>query len=73
LVEQHFDDVPWTIRQTALGIVLTLVPWILLALGLTFLGSQTPHTARLSPQLDAINAIITIKKKALGMKYEKQE
>jgi uncharacterized protein len=59
LVEQHFDNVPWTIRQTALGIVLTLVPWILLALGLTFLGSQTPHTARLSPQLDAINAIIT--------------
>lgn len=59
MVEQHFDDVPWTIRQTALGIVLTLVPWILLALGLTFLGGQTHHTARLSPQLDAINAIIT--------------
>ncbi|HLJ36563.1 MAG TPA: CPBP family intramembrane glutamic endopeptidase, partial [Ktedonobacteraceae bacterium] len=41
------------------GIVLTLVPWILLALGLTFLGNQAPRTTSLSPRLDVINAIIT--------------
>ena len=59
MAEQQIDEVPWTIRQTAFGIVLTLVPWILLALGLTFLGNQSPRTAPLSPQLDIINAIIT--------------
>jgi len=59
LVEQQRDEVPWTVRQTAYGIVLTLVPWILLALGLTFLGNSTPRTAPLSPHLDTINAIIT--------------
>jgi len=60
LVEkQHIDEVPWTVRQTAFGIVLTLVPWILLALGLTFLGNQAPRNTPLSPQLDVINAIIT--------------
>jgi len=59
LVEQHIDEVPWTVRQTAFGIVLTLVPWILLALGLTFLGNQAPRTTSLSPRLDVINAIIT--------------
>ena len=59
MVEQHIDEVPWTVRQTAFGIVLTLVPWILLALGLTFLGNQAPRTTSLSPRLDVINAIIT--------------
>jgi membrane protease YdiL (CAAX protease family) len=59
LLEQRIDEVPWTVRQTAFGIVLTLVPWILLALGLTFLGNQAPRRAPLSPQLDVINAIIT--------------
>ncbi|HLX41756.1 MAG TPA: type II CAAX endopeptidase family protein [Ktedonobacteraceae bacterium] len=59
MVEQQRDEVPWTVRQTAYGIVLTLVPWILLALGLTFLGNSTPRTAPLSPHLDTINAIIT--------------
>lgn len=59
MVEQHIDEVPWTVQQTAYGIVLTLVPWILLALGLTFLDNSAPHTAPLSPQLDVINAIIT--------------
>ncbi len=59
MVDQQLDEVPWTIRQTAFGIVLTLVPWILLALGLTFLGNQSPRSAPLSPQLDGINAFIT--------------
>ncbi|MEO8971817.1 MAG: type II CAAX endopeptidase family protein [Ktedonobacteraceae bacterium] len=59
MVKQHIDEVPWTVRQTAYGIVLTLVPWILLALGLTLLGNSAPRTAPLSPQLDGINAIVT--------------
>lgn len=58
-MEQHFDDVPWTAQQTALGIVLTLVPWIALALGLSLLGNQSQHTPPLTPQEDVLNAIIT--------------
>lgn len=58
-MEQHYDTVPWTTQQTALGIVLTLVPWIALALGLSLLGNQSPHTAPLTSQEDVINAVIT--------------
>src|SRR5207253_1427896 len=50
--------VPWTIQQTFLGILLTLVPWIILALGLSSLNGRSTRTAPLPPQLDLINAII---------------
>jgi membrane protease YdiL (CAAX protease family) len=52
------DIVPWTLQQTFLGVLLTLVPWIALALGLTGLNSQSVHPARLTPQLDLANAIL---------------
>jgi uncharacterized protein len=60
LVEQKFDEVPWTIQQTFLGIALTLIPWIALALVLDlFTGSAASSSKPLPPQVDLINAIIT--------------
>lgn len=58
MVEQRFDEVPWTIQQTFLGIALTLVPWIALALVLASLSGGTTSKP-LPPQVDLINAIIT--------------
>src|SRR6266566_7619192 len=57
LVEQKSDEVPWTIQQTFLGIILTLVPWIVLGVSLS--GGNPVRTTPLSPQLDLINAIVT--------------
>ncbi|HLI07192.1 MAG TPA: type II CAAX endopeptidase family protein [Ktedonobacteraceae bacterium] len=60
MVEQKFDEVPWTIQQTFLGIALTLVPWIALALLLDlFTGSAVSSSKPFPPQVDLINAIIT--------------
>lgn len=59
MLEQKFDQAPWTIRQTFLGILLTLLPWIALSIGLSSLSSSNPiHPVKLSPQSDLINAII---------------
>jgi len=61
LLEQKFDRVPWTTRQTFLGISLTLVPWLAFSIGLASLGaSSSSHPVKLAPQVDLINAIITL-------------
>lgn len=57
--EQKFEEVPWTTQQTFLGIFFTLVPWILLALGLSLMGSNTTSSHRLPFQVDLENAIVT--------------
>jgi uncharacterized protein len=58
LVEHKSNAVPWTNQQTYLGIILTLIPWALLAVGLSQLGqSKTPQTTPLSFQTDLANAI----------------
>lgn len=55
------DQAPWTIRQTFMGVFLTLVPWIILALLLSSLGGgNTSSSAALSPQQDLIAAIIAL-------------
>lgn len=55
------DKAPWTIRQTFMGIFLTLFPWILLALLLNSLGGgKAAGSGTLSPQRDLIAAIITL-------------
>jgi membrane protease YdiL (CAAX protease family) len=61
LIEQHKpDEAPWTIRQTILGIIATLVPWFILILGLDSLNSGTPtRTTPLAPHVDLLNAIVT--------------
>jgi membrane protease YdiL (CAAX protease family) len=59
LVEDKSDAVPWTIQETFLGILATLVPWIVLVVGLSNLGGGKPaRTTPLSPQTDLSSAII---------------
>lgn len=51
---------PWTWRQTWLGIVITMLPWIAVALALSGLGNTTTTSKTpLSFQVDLVNAIIT--------------
>ncbi len=55
------DQAPWTIRQTFTGILLTLVPWIVLAFLLDNIGGgKTSNTGTLTPQQDLVAAIITL-------------
>jgi CAAX protease family protein len=58
LIEQKSHEVPWTVQQTFLGILLTLIPWVILALGLSSLNGSSSRTAPLPPQVDLVNAII---------------
>lgn len=60
MVEQKVDEVPWTIQQTFLGILLTLVPWIALAIGLASLNGNAARTTPLPPQVDAMNAVFVL-------------
>lgn len=59
MVEHKPDEVPWTIQQTILGILLTLVPWFIVVSLLN--GGKTPTTPSTVLPLgsDIINAIIT--------------
>jgi membrane protease YdiL (CAAX protease family) len=57
--EEESNIAPWTIRQTWLGIALTMIPWIALALALNSLGNSAGSTAPLSFRVDLLNAIIT--------------
>jgi len=54
------DTAPWTIQQTFLGVLLTLLPWITLTLALTSLSGNATITKPLSPRVDLIGAIVTI-------------
>lgn len=54
------DTVPWTTRQTLLGVLLTMLPWIALALALNSLGTPSTNNAPLSLRADLIGAIITL-------------
>ena len=59
LVESNSNAVPWTIQQTWYGIILTLIPWAILAVGLSQLGqSKAPQNTPLSFQADLMSAII---------------
>ncbi len=59
MLEQNYEEVPWTIQQTLVGILLTLIPWILLALVLSNLVTKSSRSVPLSPTLDMVNAIIS--------------
>ena len=59
LVESKSNAVPWTIQQTWYGIILTLIPWAILAVGLSQLGqSKASQNTPLSFQADLMSAII---------------
>ena len=59
LFEQEINMVPWTIRQTFTGIFFTLVPWIVLALGLSSLQGTSRSNVILTPQQDLLNAFVS--------------
>lgn len=59
MLEHRKDAVPWTLQQTFLGILLTLVPWIALVVGLSSFNGKSTPTTPLSPQTDLTNAIVT--------------
>jgi uncharacterized protein len=52
------DIAPWTTRQTFLGVLLTIVPWIVLALVLSSFNTQSTPNVTLSPQADLVGAIV---------------
>ncbi len=55
------DTAPWTIQQTFLGVLLTLLPWIaFFTLALVSLSGNATITKPLSPQADLTGAIVTI-------------
>src|SRR6266496_355588 len=54
------DIAPWSIQQTFLGVLLTLLPWIALTLILSSINGSTSITTPLSPRADLIGAIVTI-------------
>jgi len=58
VVEQKLEQTPWTLRQTFIGIFLTLVPWMVLALGLANLNGKPTHVTHLPHQTDLISAIV---------------
>ena len=57
-LEEKKELVPWTLQQTITGVLLTLVPWIALALWLASLNSGPGRTTALTPQFDLANAIV---------------
>lgn len=58
MAEQHIDEVPWTLQQTFFGIFITLIPWLVIVVGITGLtGASTATTPVPSPQHDLLNAI----------------
>src|SRR5215467_8295527 len=60
MIEEQSDESPWTIRQTFIGMLATLVPWIILSAGLNSLsGGKSAPTRPLSPHTDLVAAVIT--------------
>ena len=57
--KQQPDETPWTIQQTFLGIILTIVPWVVLSIALNAIGGKPVHNTPLSLQADLAAAIIT--------------
>jgi uncharacterized protein len=60
LLDQNREEVPWTLPQTIIGLVLSLVPRILISAGLTALSgsANTTSTHPLAPTVDLTNAIV---------------
>jgi membrane protease YdiL (CAAX protease family) len=62
LSERRYDgveEVPWTLRQTLLGILFTLVPWLIFAFALSSLNAGVAREEPLTFNADLVNAIIT--------------
>jgi uncharacterized protein len=60
--ETRTDAVPWSWKQTWMGIILTMIPWMLLAIALMNVGNGTTTSTStpVSLAVDLVNAIITL-------------
>ena len=54
------DIAPWTTQQTFFGTLITLIPWIILTLILSYLNGSVNVTTPISAQADLTGAIVTI-------------
>jgi CAAX protease family protein len=54
------DIAPWTTQQTFFGTLITLIPWIILTLLLSYLNGSVKVTAPVSAQADLTGAIVTL-------------
>ena len=60
MIEKQPEETPWTIQQTFIGILATLVPWIALSAVLNSLsGGKSAPTRPLTPHADLVAAVIT--------------
>ncbi len=56
-----FEHVPWTLQQTFLGILLTLIPWAIFSFAISLSNSSTAaHPKSISFQQDLIGAIVVL-------------
>jgi len=62
LIEKQPDEAPWTIQQTLLGIIVTVVPWLLFAIVLNSLNRGATQNLRtvLPPRVDFVPALVTL-------------
>ena len=58
MLERELEKVPWTPRQTLIGILLTLLPWLVFSLLLSTTSSTTPLPTHISVQQDVTTAIV---------------
>ncbi|MBO0780268.1 MAG: CPBP family intramembrane metalloprotease [Ktedonobacteraceae bacterium] len=58
MIEQKTEQVPWTLQQTYIGILFTLIPWLVFSILLSSGNSALPSKP-LSPAEDLAGAIIT--------------
>ncbi|HLX56855.1 MAG TPA: type II CAAX endopeptidase family protein [Ktedonobacteraceae bacterium] len=54
------EQAPWTLHQTLMGVLLTMLPWMALAIALNSVGTTSNSSAPLPFNLDLSGAIITI-------------
>ncbi len=57
-LQMQSEEVPWTVQQTFLVVLLTLIVRVLLSLALSG-GSSSQNIPTLPPSLDAANAVVT--------------
>jgi uncharacterized protein len=58
LSQHESDEVPWTIEQTCVGVLFTLLPWLVFSFLLTSSGSTTSQPKVFSVQQDIVNALV---------------
>lgn len=56
--EREFDEVPWTTEQTFVGVLFTLLPWLVFTLLLSMGASTTSQPKSFSSQQDLMHAVV---------------